>query len=134
VPAQDDFPNFKDISPRVGVAYDLFGNGKTSVKASFGRYVFSQGVALAQNFAPSYQGVTNVSRTWNDTSLLPLGSPGNNAPNCDLTNPAANGECGPISDAAFGRPVKTLSIADDAREGGTSASSTIRRRYRFSTN
>ena len=110
VPAQDDFPNFKDINPRVGAAYDLFGNGKTSVKASFGRYVFSQGVALAQNFAPSYQVVTNVSRTWDDSNR-------DFVTNCQLTNPAANGECGPISDAAFGRPVQTLSIADDARVG-----------------
>ena len=110
VPAQDDFPNFKDINPRIGAAYDLFGNGKTSVKASFGRYVFSQGIALAQNFAPSYQVVTNVSRTWNDSNR-------DFVTDCQLTNPAANGECGPISDAAFGRPVKTLSIADDARVG-----------------
>ena len=80
VPAQDDFPNFKDINPRVGAAYDLFGNGKTSVKASFGRYVFSQGIALAQNFAPSYQVVTNVSRTWNDSDR-------DFVTDCQLTDP-----------------------------------------------
>ncbi len=28
-----------DITPRLGVAYDLFGNGKTAVKVSLGKYV-----------------------------------------------------------------------------------------------
>ena len=32
-------PNWKDVDPRVGVSYDLFGNGKTALKASVGRYV-----------------------------------------------------------------------------------------------
>ena len=44
VPARDfagvrNVPNWKDINPRFGVAYDLFGNGKTAVKAALGRYV-----------------------------------------------------------------------------------------------
>ena len=32
-----DGVNFHNISPRVGAAYDLFGTGKTSVKANWGR-------------------------------------------------------------------------------------------------
>ena len=42
-----DVPNWKDISPRVGVAYDLFGNGKTAIKASASRYVTAQVYAFA---------------------------------------------------------------------------------------
>ena len=30
---------YRDISPRVGIAYDVFGNGKTAVKFNLGRYV-----------------------------------------------------------------------------------------------
>jgi len=39
----DNVPNWKDVSPRIGAAYDLFGNGKTAVKASIGRYVSKSG-------------------------------------------------------------------------------------------
>ena len=39
--------NWKDFSPRVGVAYDVFGNGKTAVKASVARYVDRRGLAAA---------------------------------------------------------------------------------------
>ena len=30
--------DWKDITPRVGAAYDLFGNGKTAVKFNLGKY------------------------------------------------------------------------------------------------
>ena len=31
-------PDLKNVEPRIGVAYDLFGNGKTSIRAAFGTY------------------------------------------------------------------------------------------------
>lgn len=42
--AQDESPEWKDIivwnafSPRIGLTYDVFGDGKTAIKASFSRY------------------------------------------------------------------------------------------------
>ena len=39
IPAQDGVKGFHDLSPRVGVAYDLFGDGKTSVRVNWGRYL-----------------------------------------------------------------------------------------------
>ena len=30
--------NVKDITPRIGASYDLFGNGKTALKVSVGKY------------------------------------------------------------------------------------------------
>jgi hypothetical protein len=37
-PAVNNVPHFRNLSPRVGFAYDLFGTGRTAVKASLGHY------------------------------------------------------------------------------------------------
>ena len=44
--------NWKDISPRVGFAMDVFGNGRTALKASFARYVAGQAIAVANQVNP----------------------------------------------------------------------------------
>ena len=41
---------YNDLTPRGGVAYDLFGNGKTSLKVNFGRYL-----EAAQNGGPVHR-------------------------------------------------------------------------------
>ena len=97
---------YNDISPRVGVAYDLFGNGKTALKFNWGRYL-----AYAANDSPytsTNPGATVVrtvtNRTWNST--VALGGNGDYVVDCNLLNPDANGECGaaPTSEARnFGK-------------------------------
>jgi hypothetical protein len=41
-----DVPDWKDLSPRLGASYDLFGNGRTAIKATFGRYVGPHGIDI----------------------------------------------------------------------------------------
>src|SRR5262249_47217707 len=100
-PEVDDLPNYKDISPRIGAAYDVFGNGKTAIKGSWGRYLSSQGGGRMNTLAPANAVVTNVTRTWNDVN-------GNYVPDCVLTNLLANGECGQVNNLNFGQPSVNL--------------------------
>ena len=56
--------SFSDFSPRFGVAYDLFGNGKTALKANFGKYVQSFSSNLGDDYNPMGGGTDT--RTWRD--------------------------------------------------------------------
>ena len=44
-PKTNGVDSYKDITPRMGVAYDVFGNGKTAVKFNLGKYL--EGVGRA---------------------------------------------------------------------------------------
>jgi hypothetical protein len=45
--------SFNHIAPRIGLVYDLKGNGKTLLKANYGRYFFNPGVTLADSVNPN---------------------------------------------------------------------------------
>jgi TonB-dependent receptor-like protein len=74
---------YNDISPRFGVAYDLFGDGKTAIKLNMGRHLApaTNDTIYTQN-NPANRFVTNVSRSWTDTN-------GNYVVDCDLNDPNA---------------------------------------------
>jgi hypothetical protein len=79
---------YKDITPKVGVSYDLFGDGKTAIKANVGKYVLGQALVLgglaSQGGYNIATATTGVGRSWTDNNK-------NGVPDCDLTNPAAQG-------------------------------------------
>ena len=103
-PATKNAPNWKNLNPRIGGAYDLFGNGKTAVKASLGRYT---PYSIAAVDIPANNQANSTVRTWNDVN-------GNYVPDCDLRNSSPNGECGGWSDLTFGqiRGASTRRVAD----------------------
>ena len=55
---------WKTVVPRLGVAWDLFGNGKTAVKLGGSKYVVGEGVSLAQAINPSFEQSQRCA--WND--------------------------------------------------------------------
>ena len=114
--AVEDVPNWKDINPRVSVAYDLFGNGKTALKGSASRGVQQESIAFARANNPANTVATNNytipnnGRTWNDAN-------GNFIPDCDLTIGTANGECGANLNANFGSAVPAIRYDRAIMEG-----------------
>ena len=103
-------PNWQDISPRLGAAYDVFGNGKTAIKGYFGRFAASMGVGFTERNSPQQSLAVSSTRTWADAN-------GNFSPDCDLKVFTANGECGALSNQAFGTLVQTSRDGDNVREG-----------------
>jgi hypothetical protein len=78
---------YNDINPRGGVAYDVFGNGRTAIKVNIGRYLAAataDGIYSANS--PALKMITSLSgangRGWTDVN-------NNLRVDCDLTNSAA---------------------------------------------
>ena len=57
-------PTWKDIAPRFGVVYDLFGNAKTAVKFGINRYNESRTTFFANRYNPL--ALTTASLSWTD--------------------------------------------------------------------
>ena len=104
--------NWKDISPRLAAVYDLFGDGKTAIKANMGRYVLAGDPTVGNVFSIL---ANTVTRSWDDRAGR--GINGDYVPQCDLINPNANGECGAISDFRFGTQVPSTVYDQDVLVG-----------------
>lgn len=115
---QNTVPTWNDVAPRFGVAYDVFGTGRTAVKASFGRYVALESTTIAFAANPANAMVLTTDRTWNDQTY-PQGDPrrSNYVPDCDLRSPVANGECGGFVNNRFGTVNVNTRYADAITSG-----------------
>ena len=120
MPTQVSFPHestqgiaWKDITPRAGVAYDLFGNGKTAVKASVGKYMEGLSSLFGLDMNPIFRIPTMTTRPW----LNPTNFNFTNSPGCNLANPAAQPDCGPVANQTFGTQVFNTNYDPDMVTG-----------------
>lgn len=104
----DALPNFKDLSPRVSVSYDLFGNAQTAVKASYNKYV----TAWSGGFANRYNPFTYASdqRSWRDLNGDDI---------------AQDNEIGPSQNVNFGVRQSRFPSPDLSREHNVEYSTSI---------
>jgi hypothetical protein len=120
-PETDGVRGYKDITPRVGAAWDVFGKGKTSLKVNIGKYLESannQGNYQINNPASDgrngrfegYRFNVQTSRGWNDFN-------GNNVPDCNLLSSSANGECGGWDNLGFGNASSSTVINQNVLSG-----------------
>lgn len=114
----DTQPHWKDVSPRLGVVYDVMGDGKTAVKASFGKYMQQ----YYSTFSRTYNPMTSSTdlRTWTDLN-------GNDFADGDFT--CDEREAWGTPGCEIGRPVNALfgKTVDRKPEDG------IKRPYNYET-
>jgi hypothetical protein len=63
-PKTDVFDFGPNIAPRLGASYDLFGNGKTAIKAYFGRFYNQFGSQISETANPN--AIVNQAVAWDD--------------------------------------------------------------------
>jgi len=102
---------YNDITPRMGAAYDLFGNGKTSLKVNVSKYLQAannDAQYTIANPATTFQQTTNVS--WTDSN-------NNRVVDCNVmnklgeNNSATGGDvCGAWQNLNFGNQFSTTVV------------------------
>jgi carboxypeptidase family protein len=87
-------PCWKDWSVRFGASYDLFGNGKTALKMSVGKFLGQQALGLASSVNPG--GNQTDTRAWTDLDK--------NGTIFDANGNVQFNELGPTRNSNFGIP------------------------------
>ena len=102
-----DVADWKDFQPRLGLAYDLRGDGKTALKFSASRYGSRDSTDWSQSVNPAGSNRTS-NRTWLDGRVCldpAVCIPGDGLVQGDASNPLPNGELiGPNTNLAWGLP------------------------------
>lgn len=84
-PQVENVPNWNDVAPRFGMAWDVKGDGKTAVKVGIGKYVRAYSTGFAETYDPNFYDTDT--RTWTDLNGDDL---------------AQNNELGPSQNVNFG--------------------------------
>jgi hypothetical protein len=103
--------NWNDLTYRTSLTYDVRGNGQTAVKVTLNKYLRGQtlnGIGSSPNPVNAMVNTTNINWTDADHDFTP---------DCDLLNPAPNGECRGWSNPNFGSAVPGATFDDVLRRG-----------------
>jgi hypothetical protein len=88
--------SYHDITPRWGVAWDVFGTGKTSLKWNMGKYLAGAGITgIYADANPAQRTVNEYFRTWTDVD-------GDRVVDCDLLDFGAQDHSGTGGDICGG--------------------------------
>jgi hypothetical protein len=99
-PEINGVPDWTNVTPRFGIAHDLFGNGRTALKFNIGKYLAAPNpISFSRVANPAGALVQSATRTWSDAN-------GDFAPQVS--------ELGPISNPNFGSTVSSTRYAPDA--------------------
>jgi hypothetical protein len=107
-------PTWRNFSPRFGVAYDLFGDGNTAVKASVGKFVAAENTRLTLQINPlCCVGIAPNSelRAWRDLD-------GNRTIVDRNTGRIQYEEVGPSGNASFGLAANTTTLDPNLERDG----------------
>jgi len=115
---------WKDVTPKMGATYDLFGDGRTALKFTLNKYLEGMGTTGAGG-VPNVSDAPNPISRLNNTTTRPWTDDGRNGgiagdftPQCNLQDYAANGECGALVNAAiFGTVVPGTTYDPDLMQG-----------------
>jgi hypothetical protein len=135
---RSDGVSYHDVTPRWGVAWDIFGTGRTSVKLNMGKYL--SGASISGIYAdanPAQRAVNEYTRTWTDVdgdrvvdcNLLNFASQNNSASGGDICGgpTSVNGQDSvrygrdPLSLDAAGTPIGLATTQCGRREEGIPA-------------
>ena len=102
--------NWKDISPRAGISFDLFGDGRTAIKTAFAKYMAGQQIAVANANNPATALGLDDTRPWTDRdgNGSPYDANGNIQFN-ELTNSAQT--------PTFGKNISTTAYDPNVLDG-----------------
>lgn len=103
-------PGFKDLTPRFGVSYDVFGDGKTAIKGSVGKYVHQLSTDYVNQYNPMF--LASDPRRWTDLNGDDI---------------AQNNEIGPSNNLSFGIRPSRRWVDDLKREYNVEYSASVQR-------